>query len=146
MGRERWIPAQRSSNAENISIWWRHHDIITMKTCLWPLCQRGHVSIVIMLVEFVTLCEVMNCNKDFAIMMMKSQDSAFELSDFTLVGFLREYDDVIKWKHFPRYWPSVWGIHRSPVNSPHKGQWRGALGFSLICALNKRLSKQLGLR
>ena len=26
------------------------------------------------------------------------------------------------------------GIHRSPVNSLHKGQWRGALEFSLICA------------
>ena len=44
------------------------------------------------------------------------------------------YDDVIKWKHFPRYWPFVRGIHRSPVISPHKGQWRGALVFSLICA------------
>ena len=44
------------------------------------------------------------------------------------------HDDVIKWKHFPRYWPFVRGIHRSPVNSPHKGQWRGALKFSLICA------------
>ena len=44
------------------------------------------------------------------------------------------YDDVIKWKHVPRYWPFVWGIHRSPVNSPHKGQWRRALMFSLICA------------
>ena len=42
-------------------------------------------------------------------------------------------DDVIKWKHFPRYWPFVRGIHRSQVNSPHKGQWRGALMFSLIC-------------
>ena len=42
------------------------------------------------------------------------------------------HDDVIKWKHFPRYWPFVRGIHRSPVNSPHKGQWRGALMFSLI--------------
>ena len=42
--------------------------------------------------------------------------------------------DVIKWKHFPRYWPFVRGIHRSPVNSLHKGQWRGALMFSLICA------------
>ena len=38
-----------------------------------------------------------------------------------------------KWKHFPRYWPFVRGIHRSPVNSPHKGHWRGALIFSLIC-------------
>ena len=43
------------------------------------------------------------------------------------------HDDVIKWKHFPRNWPFVRGIHRSPVNSPHKGQWRGALTFSLIC-------------
>ena len=36
-------------------------------------------------------------------------------------------------EHFPRYWPFVRGIHLSPVNSPHKGQWRGALIFSLIC-------------
>ena len=44
-----------------------------------------------------------------------------------------KHDDIIKWKHFPRYWHSVRGIHRSPVNSPHKGQWRGTLMFSLIC-------------
>ena len=44
------------------------------------------------------------------------------------------HDDVIKWKHFPRYWSFVQGIHPSPVNSPDKGQWRGALMFSLICA------------
>ena len=43
-----------------------------------------------------------------------------------------EHDDVIKWKHFPRNWPFVRKIHRSPVNFPHKGQWRGALMFSLI--------------
>ena len=41
------------------------------------------------------------------------------------------HDDVIKWKHFPRYWPFVQGIHRF---TPHRGQWRGALMFSLICA------------
>ena len=40
-------------------------------------------------------------------------------------------DDVIKWKHFPRYWPFVRGIHRSPAKSPHKGQWRGTLMFPL---------------
>ena len=42
------------------------------------------------------------------------------------------------WRHqmktFPRYWPFVLGILRSPVNSTHKGRWRGALIFSLICA------------
>ena len=47
--------------------------------------------------------------------------------------FLCFHDDVIEWKHFPRYWPFARGIHRSPVNSSHKGQWRGALMFSLIC-------------
>ena len=44
------------------------------------------------------------------------------------------YDDVIKGKHFSRYWPFVRRIHRSPVNSPHKVQWRTALMFSLIFA------------
>ena len=47
---------------------------------------------------------------------------------------LASHDDVIKWKHFPRYWPFVRGIHWSLVNSPHKGQWRGALMLSLIRA------------
>ena len=49
-------------------------------------------------------------------------------------------NDVIKWKHFPRYWPFVRGIHQWPVDTQHKGQWRGALMFDL--RLNKRLSKQ----
>ena len=44
------------------------------------------------------------------------------------------HDDVIKWRHFPCYWPFVQGIHRSPLNFPHEGQWRGALKLSLICA------------
>ena len=35
-------------------------------------------------------------------------------------------------KHFPLYWPFVRGIHRSPVDSPHKGQWHGVLMFSLF--------------
>ena len=44
-----------------------------------------------------------------------------------------KHGDVIKWNHFPLNWPFVRGIPRSPVNSPHKGLWRGALMFSLIC-------------
>ena len=51
-------------------------------------------------------------------------------------GLTYPHDDVIKWKPFPHYhdyWLFVWGIYRSPVNSPYKGQWRGALMFSLIC-------------
>ena len=44
------------------------------------------------------------------------------------------HDDVIKWKHFPRYQLFREGNHRSPVYSPHTGRWRGALILSLICA------------
>ena len=60
------------------------------------------------------------------------------------------HDDVIQWKHFPRYWPFVQGIHRSPVNSPHKGQWRGALMFPFTFALingwvNNRVAGDLRL-
>ena len=36
-------------------------------------------------------------------------------------------------KHFPRYWLFVQGIHRWPVDSPHKGQWRRTLMLYLIC-------------
>ena len=66
--------------------------------------------------------------------------SHFTYADISITGHMNDIkmpstnDDVIKWKYYPRYWPFVLGIHWSPVNSPHKGQWRGALMFSLICA------------
>ena len=37
----------------------------------------------------------------------------------------------------PPYRSFVRGIHQSPMKSPHKGQWRGALVFSLIFAWTK---------
>ena len=65
------------------------------------------------------------------------QDNSYmtqnKLSVIDVFKWLHGHDDVINWKYFPRYWPFVRGIHRSPVNSPHKGQWRGALMISLIC-------------
>ena len=54
----------------------------------------------------------------------------------------RHSDDFMKWKHFSRYWPFVSRIHRSPVNSPHKSQWRGALRVFFDLRPNKRSSKQ----
>ena len=63
---------------------------------------------------------------------LKTYDTTVNNRTCSLVAIA--HDDVIKWKHFPRYWPFVRGIHQSPENSPRKGQWRGALMFSLICA------------
>ena len=48
------------------------------------------------------------------------------------VNMPQYHDGVMKWKHFPRYWPFLRGIHQSPVNSPQKGRWRGALVLSFI--------------
>ena len=68
--------------------------------------------------------------------------NCIQIQTFKKVNAATIHDDVIKWEHFPCYWPFVRGIHRSPVNSLHKGQWRGTLKFPLFCALNKRLCKQ----
>ena len=55
---------------------------------------------------------------------------------------LTQLDDVIKWKRFPPYWPFVWGIHWSPVNSPHKGPVTRSFFIFFDLPQNKRLSKQ----
>ena len=45
------------------------------------------------------------------------------------------HDDVIKRKHFPRYWPFVRRIHRSPPGEfPAQRLVTWSLMFSLICA------------
>ena len=51
-------------------------------------------------------------------------------------------DDVIKWKRFPRYWPFVRGIHRSPVNSLQKRPVTRSFDVFFDLRLKKRLSKQ----
>ena len=42
------------------------------------------------------------------------------------------HDDVIKWKHFPRSWPFVKGIHWSPVVPLTNDNRFGALIWSLL--------------
>ena len=55
--------------------------------------------------------------------------------------FIQSHDDVIKWKHFPRYWP-LWG--NSPVTgeSPSQRPVTRSLDVIFDLRLNKRLSKQ----
>ena len=74
---------------------------------------------------------------------MKSMVQAFHLTDIYKQQINKEWCICFmfccimmtssKWKHFPHYRPFVQGIHWAPVNSRHKGQWWGALMFSLIC-------------
>ena len=53
----------------------------------------------------------------------------------------RPHDDVIKWKHFPRYWPFVRGIHRSGEFPAQRPVTR-SFGVFFDLHLNKGLSKQ----
>ena len=92
-------------------------------------------KIVRLLVPFDLHCQqsVSNgCQSNVVIIIVGTEGCQYDnpSSDDTVVF----HDDIINWKLFPCYWPFVWGIHRSPVNSPHRGQWCGALMFSLICA------------
>ena len=60
------------------------------------------------------------------------------------VEVFSDHDDVIKWKQFPRYWPFVRGIQRSPVTGEFPSQkpvTRSLDVFFGLC-LNKRLGKQ----
>ena len=57
----------------------------------------------------------------------------FHLCELSVQKCVSVHNDIIEWKHSMIYWPFVRGIHWSPVDFPHKGQWCGALIFSLIC-------------
>ena len=54
----------------------------------------------------------------------------------------QQHDNVIKWKHFLRYWPFSRRIHRSPVNSPHKRPLTRSFDVFFDLRLKKRLSKR----
>ena len=102
------------------------------------LCSFGVLLLLLLLLMFlwgvffgglVLSCFVWFCFVDTT--MPASEKITRAITPYYLLSL---YDYLIKWKHFPRYYPFLPGIQRSPVNSPHKGHWRGALIFSLICA------------
>ena len=56
------------------------------------------------------------------------------------------YNTILPWRRHQMETFStlltLWeGIHRSPVDSPHKGLWCGAFIFPLTCCLSKQLNK-----
>ena len=97
--------------------------------------------------QWITICcgmPYIYCDKDITMVIVAGCIEDF-LYDTHQYFQWQSHDEVIKWKHFPCYWPFIWGVHQSPVNSPHKGQWCGALmGFFYLC-LNKWLSKLSGV-
>ena len=101
-----------------------------------PISVIGHIAkMVEQLVRSVSLCMTsLDLNKLTQILI---KISIFVLASILLYTVInKNHAQVSRFDvllYFP-FWPFVLGIHRSPVNSPHKGQWRGALTFSLIYA------------
>ena len=109
----------RYCNPQNIlGLQWRHLGVMASQiTGNWTVCSNIQVY------NKKTIKAPHNCTEKSAnhryIPLTKGQWCENRYHAMTSPW----HDDVIKWKHFPRYWPFVRGIHRSPVNSPHKGQW-----------------------
>ena len=104
------FPAQMTSNAENVSI-----DDVIMFTFVWHMCNNSPLS--------STRLRRERRSQERQAAVQRGEEVPDDILSYLI------HDDVIKWKHFPRYWPFVRGIHRSPVNSQHKGQWRGLWYF-----------------
>ena len=56
----------------------------------------------------------------------------FPPSSRCICTWSQKHDDVIKWKHFPLYWPFVRDIHRSPVTFPSQRPVTRSFDVSLI--------------
>ena len=117
--------------------WWRHNRFLV--TSQWPdncdaitwIMISNSLDIVLFTAIFTAGCvRKRDCNHlHHQCKIMKYNVMCF----YVPYKYFCTNDDAIKWKLFLRYWPFVWGCHRSPVNSTHKGQGRGALMFSLSC-------------
>ena len=64
------------------------------------------------------------------------------IGNIYLPPVISKHDDVIKWKHFPRYWPFVRGIHRPPCEFPTQRPVTRSFDVFFDLHPNKRLSKQ----
>ena len=126
------FPAQRASSrtVENASIWWRHHgQAITCSS----ICQE-HFGLTTAY-ENSLFCRMTNVHPNKTKWCSPGTQFilSYHISFLTSLAQRQYYMMTSSNGNIFRVTGHLWVIHRSPVNSPHKGQWRGALIFSLIC-------------
>ena len=88
------FPAQMASYAENVSIWWRHH----VAGGIW-LSKSLEIP-------WIIWHSVAWATKYYLKLLMDYDGNMSERRVITVVA-IDGHDDVIKWKHFSRYWPFV---------------------------------------
>ena len=109
-----WFPAQRAIHAENVSIWWRHDNLVgfsRMHSAIRPAHSEVHP------VSQVSY-RYSKSKGSVGLLMPRGSCHVHSVAGKNpqvpgYLGLLANHDDVIKWKHFPRNWPFVRGIHRS---------------------------------
>ena len=102
------FPAQMSSNAKNVYIWWRHHD------ATHPYPPHGCSPIKIMM---FSVCDTSRPSHYCEAIM---DTVASQITSLAIV-YSTVYLDADQSKHqSSASLAFVWGIHRGPVNSPHK--------------------------
>ena len=90
----------------------------------WRILLRSCSVLILLLYCFDVLQLMAKCKRDVTPLLTHWSYVSFALTPW--------------WRHqmetFSASLAVVWGIHGPPVNSPHKGLWRGSLMFSLVCA------------
>ena len=107
------FPAQMASNAEDVSIWWRHHEVTHLHICsrvdsLVPALLHDWHS-----VSGVTMRLMAKTLRRRQMTVVDSRNTG-QLS----VGLTVSSDWQQRNINGPRYCPFVRGIHRWPVDSP----------------------------
>ena len=135
------FPAQRASNTENVSISWRHHEqelhgIYDRQINLSTLSDntvRAYVLELLCASACICGAKIMNSRDVFNHIHQGCFAGVKEGTPAT-----NKKIELLDPLFFHMMTSSNGNIFRItdpvPVNSPHKGQWRGALMFSLICA------------
>ena len=132
------FPAQRASNAENVSIWWRHHGYNnTDAICSWIIkwsyrCWCIFYVVLVLLVHYLSAVNALrrkfyelhwlwNCVASSGKILVVCEKHILFASGWAKKTLFTNrfgrppswenqelHGDVIKWKQFPRYW-HLWG-------------------------------------
>ena len=98
---------------------WYIYRMTTMVK-IWNTCHKCRHFNEIVTPGWTGICQYENCRWPVTNILPKWQFRYIEaITEITLptAPTVHTHDDVIKWKHFPRYWPFMRGIHRSPMVS-----------------------------
>ena len=125
--------------------WCFSHQLVKIKEKQALLILQGHCNHIYEC-KYKCMCEVGRCYSP-TYLSRKISDLPYISTQRGSYSFRMSYlqmskcVDVTKWKHFPRNWHFIRGIHRWQVDSPSEGQYNAEI-WCFYLRLNKQSSKQ----